>query len=123
MEKPEYFIIRPSIKTFGGIIVHKDTEFETYNDDKTIHQILKKCKLVTICKKKSEYNGIKSEERSKLVTEVPEGTILIWGEDTGYIIPNYVMVKPKEALKMIDSIKDITEEVEIANNEVVERGE
>lgn len=118
MEKPEYFIVAPSVKLFGGVKVTKKTEFETWNDDKTVHQTLKDLVLTTVVKKASEYNGIKSEEESKMITEVPEGTVLIWGEQEGYIIPNYHMVKAEEAIKALEKIKDITKPIE--ENNVVE---
>ena len=112
MENVEYFVVKPSTKTFGGIRVTKETEFETYNEDKTVHQTMKDLVLTTIVTRESEYNGIKSKEESKLVTEVPEGTVIVWGEDTGYIIPNYVMVKPEEAAVMLKTIEDITKPIE-----------
>ena len=112
MENVEYFVVKPSVKTFGGIRVTKETEFETYNDDKTVHQTMKNLVLTTELKRESEYAGIKSKEESKLVTEVPEGTIIIWGEDTGYIVPNYVMARPEEAVEMLKNIEDITKPIE-----------
>lgn len=115
MENVEYFVVQPSIKTFGGIRVNKDTEFETYNDDKTVHQTMKDLVLTTELKKESEYNGIKMVEESKLTTTVPEGIVLIWGEDTGYIIPNYHMVKVDEAIKSLEQVRDITVPIEEHN--------
>lgn len=112
MEKVEYFVVAPSTKLFGGIRVDKETEFETYNDDQTVHQILKDLVLTTEVKKESEFNGIKSNEDSKLVTELPEGTVIIWGEDTGYIVPNYHMVKVNEAIEAYKKVEDITEPIE-----------
>ena len=53
MEKVEYFVVAPSTKLFGGIRVDKETEFETYNDDQTVHQILKDLVLTTEVKKES----------------------------------------------------------------------
>lgn len=111
-EKVEYFIVRPSINTFGGIKVTKETEFETYNEDKTVHQTMKDLVLTTEVTKESEYAGIKSREESKLVTEVPEGTVIVWSEETGYIIPNYVMVKPEEAVAMLKNIEEVTKPIE-----------
>lgn len=116
-EKVEYFVVNPSIKTFGGVKVTKETEFETYNDDKTVHQTMKDLVLTTELTKESEYNGIKMKEESKLETTVPEGTVLIWGEDTGYIIPNYHMVKVADAIKSLETVKDITTPIE-ENNKI-----
>lgn len=114
-ENVEYFVVRPSVKTFGGIKVTKETAFETYNDDKSVYQTMKDLVLTTIVKRESEYAGIKSTEESKLTTEVPEGTVIVWGEDTGYIIPNYVMVKPEEAAEMLKQVENITKPIEEHN--------
>ena len=120
MEKPEYFVVKPSVKLFGGIKVNKETEFDVYNDDKSVHQTMKDLKLITEVSRESEYNGIKSKEESKLTTEIPEGTVIIWGEDTGYIIPNYHMVKVEDAIKSLEQIKDITEPIEKKEGKVDE---
>lgn len=112
MEKVQYYVVQPSTRLFGGIKVDKDTQFDTYNDDKTVHQVFRNGKLTTHIKKETEYNGIKSVETSKLVTEVPEGIVLIWDEETGYIIPNYHMVRPEEAVKMLENIEGITKPIE-----------
>lgn len=115
MEKVEYFIVNPSVKLFGGIRVTKETTFETYNDDKTVHQTLENLVLRTEVQKKSEYNGIKMTEESVLTTEVPEGTVLVWSEETGYIIPNYKMVKVEEAIEALKQIDNITTPIEEHN--------
>lgn len=112
MEKPEYYVVAPSVKTFGGIKVEKDTEFETWNDDKTVHQTLKDLKLTTEIKIDTEYGDYKTHEESKSVTELPEGIVLIWGEKEGYIIPQYHMVKVEDAIKSLEQIKEITEPIE-----------
>lgn len=112
MEKPEYFIVKPSVKLFGGIKVTKETEFETYNDDKTVHQTLKNLVLTTKVRKKIDYNGIKTKEESKVTIKLPEEIVLIWGEEEGYIIPNYQMVKVDEAIENLKKISDITKPIE-----------
>ncbi len=121
MEKTEYFVVKPSVKTFGGIKVTKETEFETYNEDKSVYQTMKDLVLTTEVKRENEYAGIKSKEESKLVTEVPEGTVIVWGEDTGYIIPNYVMVKPEEAVEMLKTIEDVTKPIEEGTKKAIEK--
>lgn len=120
MENVEYYVVKPSIKLFGGIRVTKETEFEVYNDDQTVHQTMKDLVLTTEVTRESEYNGIKSKEESKLVTEVPEGTVIIWGEDTGYIIPNYVMVRPEEAVEVLNNIEEVTKPIEEGTKKAVE---
>lgn len=117
MEKPEYFIVKPSVKTFGGIRVTKDTDFDIYNDDKTVHQILKDFKLTTEIKKEYEYKGLKMKEESKVETEIPEGMILIYSEETGYVISEYPMVKAEEAIEALEKLKDITKPIEEHNKE------
>lgn len=121
MEKPEYFIVNPSIKLFGGIEVKKDTEFDTYNGDKTVHQTLKNLILTTEIKRESDYNGIKSKEESKMTTELPEHTILVWGEQEGYIVPNYQMVRPSDAVNIFKKLNRTTREIVSSNNKVIEK--
>ena len=98
MEDVKYYVVQPSIKLFGGIKVTKETKFDTCNDDKTVHQTMKNLVLTTEVNRTSDYNGIKSTEKSVMTTEVPEGTVLIWGEQEGYIIPQYKMVRVEEAI-------------------------
>ena len=112
MEKVAYYVLQPSVKLFGGIKVDKDTSFDTYNDDKTVHQVFKNGKLTTHVKRETNYNGIKSTEISKMETEVPERTVLLWDEENGYIIPNYHMVRVEEAIETLEKVKDITKPIE-----------
>ena len=121
MEKPEYFIVNPSIQLFGGIEVKKDTEFDTYNGDKTVHQTLKDLVLTTEIRRESNYNGIKSKEESKMTTELPEHTILVWGEQEGYIVPNYQMVRPSDAVNIFKKLNRTTKEIVSSNNKVIEK--
>ena len=116
-EKVEYFVVNPSIKTFGGIKVTKETNFNTYNDDKTVHQTMKDLVLVTEITRESEYKGIKVKEESKMTTELLEGMVLVWSEETGYIVPNYTMVKVDEAIASLEQVRDITKPIE-DNNKV-----
>ena len=120
MEKVEYYVVSPSTKLFGGIKVDKNTKFDTYNDDKTVHQTFKNGKLTTHIKRESNYNGIKSVETSNLVTEVPEGIVLLWDEQNGYIIPNYHMVKVSEAIETLKGVEDITKPIEEGTKEAIE---
>ena len=120
MEKLEYFVVQPSIKTFGGIKVDKNTRFDVYNDDKTVHQVFNKGFLTTHIKRELNYNEIKSTETSKMETQVPLGTILLWDEANGYIIPNYNMVKPEEARELLSKIVDITKPIEDGTKKAME---
>lgn len=112
MEKPEYFIVNPSTKLFGGVIVTKDTEFETQTEDGSVKQIVKDLTLTTTVKKETEYGDFKNTEEGTTTTEMPEGTILVWGDDTGYIIPNYTMVKVEDAIASLENLLDITKPIE-----------
>lgn len=103
----ELFTIKPSLKQYYGRTITKNTEFDEYTEDKTIHQTLKNLILTTEIHKKNEYDGIKSTEYSKLTQEIPEKTILIWSELDGYIIPNVPIYKLKDLENEIREIKEI----------------
>ena len=111
MEKNELFIITPSLRQYYGRTVTKDMTFDEYTDDKTVHQTLKDLVLTTEINKESEYNGIKSTEKSILTQELPEGTILIWNEVTGYILPDRQVYKLKDLKEEIAQIEEIYKEV------------
>ena len=108
MEKNnELFIVRPSLKQHYGRTITKETEFDEYTEDKSVHQTLKDLVLTTEIKRESEYNDVKSTEESKMTQELPEGTILIWNELDGYIIPNVAVYKMKDLEEEIKEIKKI----------------
>lgn len=111
MKKNELFTIKPSLKQYYGRTVKKNTYFDEYTEDKKVHQILKNLVLTTKIKKETEYEGIKSTENSILTQELPEGTVLIWNENDGYIIPNiqvYKLDDLKEEIKQVEEIyKDV----------------
>jgi len=112
MEKNELFTIKPSLHQYYGRTVTKETEFDEYTDDKTVHQTLKDLVFTTEINKESEYNGVKSTEKSVLTQELPEGTILIWDELQGYIIPNLEFYKLKDLKEEISQVEEIYKEVE-----------
>ena len=103
----ELFIVKPSLKQYYGRTVTKDMEFDEWTDDKAVHQVLKDLVLTTEVNKKSEFNNIKMKEKSKLTQELPEGSVLIWTEEEGYIIPNYPMYKLNSLIEDIEQIKEI----------------
>jgi hypothetical protein len=103
----ELFIVKPSLKQYYGRTVTKEMEFDEWTEDKTVHQILKDLVLTTEVKKESEFNGMKMTEDSKLTQTLPEGIVLIWREEEGYIIPNYPMYKVKDLENEIEEVKDI----------------
>jgi len=110
-EKNELFTIKPSLRQYYGRTVTKEMNFDESTDDKTIHQTLKDLVLTTEIKKESEYNGVKSSEHSKLTQELPEGTILIWDEMQGYIIPDREVYKLKDLKEEIEQIEEIYKDV------------
>lgn len=107
MEKNELFTIKPSLHQYYGRTVKKGMEFDEYTEDKTIHQTLKDLVLTTEINKESEYNGVKSTEKSILTQELPEDTILIWDEKQGYIIPNLEFYKLKDLKEEISQVEEI----------------
>ena len=117
MGKLEYYVVAPSTKLFGGIKVDKDTKFDEWNDDKTVHQTLENLVLTTEVKKEYDFNGMKSVEESKVVTTLPEGIVIVWSEEEGYVVSTYRMVRPKEAQEMYDKMMDITKPIEDTNKE------
>ena len=103
----ELFIVKPNLHQHYGRTITKETEFDEKTDDGRVHQTLKDLVLTTIIHDEQEYNGIKSTEDSKMTQEIPEGTILIWNERDGYIIPNVAVYKIKDLESEIKQIKKI----------------
>lgn len=110
MNNNELFTIKPSLKQYYGRTITKDTKFDEKVDDGTVHQTLDNLILTTTVNKEQEYNGIKTKENSTLVQEIPEGTILLWTEQEGYIIPNVPVYKLKDLEEEIKEIKKIYED-------------
>lgn len=104
-------ILSPSMKTFLGIKVMKDTCIEdelVLPDGKgTIKQTIKDLVLTTRINKEYESSGIKTIEKSVLKQELPEGIELVWGEQEGYVISPYKMQTVKEVIEDLEAIKDI----------------
>ncbi len=111
MGKNELFTIKPSLKQYYGRTITKNMKFDEYTEDKTVHQILDNLVLTTIIAKESEFNGVKSTEESKLTQELPEGTILVWNEEMGYILPDREVYKLKDLKEEIKQIEDIYKDV------------
>lgn len=107
MKNNELFIVRPNLHQHYGRTVTKEMEFDEYTEDKTIHQTLKNLVLTTEINKENEFEGVKSTEHSVLTQELPEGTILIWNELDGYIMPNVAVYKMKDLEEEIKQIKEI----------------
>lgn len=103
----ELFTIKPSLKQYYGRTVTKEMKFDETTEDGIVHQILDNLVLKTIIDKEDEYEGIKSKEHSELTQELPEGTILIWSEKEGYIVPNVPLYKLKDLEEEIQEVKKI----------------
>lgn len=107
MKKSELFTIKPNLHQYYGRTVTKEMEFDEYTDDKTVHQTLKDLVLTTEIHRESEFAGVKSTEESKLTQELPEGLILIWNEQQGYIIPDREVYKLKDLKEEISQYEEI----------------
>lgn len=103
----ELFIVRPSLKQIYGRTVTKEMEFDETTENGKVHQTLKGLVLTTTLKSESEYNDINTKEESKLIQELPEGTILLWDEQMGYMIPSIPVYKLKDLEEEIKQVKEI----------------
>ena len=103
----ELFTIKPNLKQYYGRTITKDTEFTEETDNKEVTQSLKNLVLITEINRESEYDGIKSKEYSRLIQELQEGTVLLWTEADGYIIPNVPVYKLKDLEEEIKQVKDV----------------
>ena len=105
-ENVERFMIKPHYGLFLGLTVNKDTDVEDETEDGKVHQTIKGTTFTTIKKEIIEKDGVKIEEDSKLVVEVPEGTRLIWIEGQGYILPDFEVKTTKEVIEDMNCIKE-----------------
>lgn len=103
----ELFTIKPSLKQYYGRTVTKEMEFDETTENGEIHQTLKNCVLTTEINREWEQGNIKNTIYSVQTEELPEGTIIIWSESEGYIVPNVPMYKLKDLEAEINEIKDI----------------
>lgn len=107
----ELFTLKPSLKQYYGRTVTKEMEFDEKTEDGSVHQVLKDLKLTTTVKRETEYGDVKSTEESTLTQELPEGTILIWDETYGYILPDRPFYKLADLEEEISQVKEIYKEV------------
>ena len=113
MEKIEYYTVKPNLKQLFGRKVTKEMEFDEKTDNGKVHQTLKDCVLTTTIKSEEECSlfGISEKvlvkEETKMEQTLPEGTILIWSEESGYIIPTFQMTTLDQIKKDIDEIQNI----------------
>lgn len=107
MEKIEYYTLRPNLKQIYGKKVTKNTAFNEKTEDGTVTQEFKNLTLITRINKKNKVGQYEIEEKSEMKVKVPEGTILIWDEQEGFIVPQYQMCTLDELQKEIEDIQDI----------------
>jgi len=107
MEKVEYYTLKPNLKQLYGKKVTKETVFDEKIEDGTVKQHFENLTLTTTIKKKEKNKKFEIEEESIIKVKVPEGTILIWSEEEGFIIPQYQMCTLEELINEANDIKDI----------------
>ena len=103
----ELFTVKPSLSQYYGRTVTKDMEFDEKTENGEIHQTLKNCVLTTEINREWMQGNIKNTIHSVQTEELPEGTIIIWSELQGYIVPNVPMYKLKDLEEEIKEIKAI----------------
>lgn len=103
----ELFTVRPSLTQYYGRTVTKDMEFDEKTENGEVHQILKNCVLTTEINREWTQGEIKNTLHSVQTEELPEGTVIIWTELEGYIVPNVQMYKLRELENEIKEVKEI----------------
>ena len=103
----ELFTLKPSLKQYYGRTVTKEMKFDEKTENGEVHQTLENCVLTTEINKEWTQGDIKNTLHSVQTEELPEGTILIWSEHDGYIVPNVAMYKLKDLETEIKEIKEI----------------
>ena len=103
----ELFTVKPSLSQYYGRTVTKEMEFDETTDNGEIHQTLKNCVLTTEINREWTQGEIKNTIHSVQTEELPEGTIIIWSELQGYIVPNVPMYKLRDLEEEIKAIKEI----------------
>lgn len=103
----ELFTVKPSLSQYYGRTVTEDMVFDEYTENREIHQTLKDCVLTTEIHREWKQGDIENTLHSTQTEKLPEGTILIWSELQGYIVPNVPMYKLRDLEKEISDIKEI----------------
>lgn len=107
MRNNELFMVKPSLNQFYGRTVTADMEFDEWTDNKEIHQTLKNSVLTTTIKRKWNEGEIENTLESVQTEKLPEGTVLIWNEQMGYIVPNVAMYKMADLVEEIAEVREI----------------
>ena len=103
----ELFTVKPSLTQYYGRTVTKDMKFDEKTDNGEVHQTLENCVLTTEINREWDQGDIKNTLKSVQTEELPEGTIIIWSELQGYIVPNVPMYKLRDLEAEIEEIKKI----------------
>ena len=103
----ELFTVKPSLTQYYGRTVTKEMKFDEKTENGEIHQTLENCVLTTEINREWTQGNIKNKIHSVQTEELPEGTILIWSETEGYIVPNVSMYKLRDLEEEIKTIKEI----------------
>jgi hypothetical protein len=103
----ELFTVKPSLSQYYGRTVTKDLEFDERTENGEIHQTLKNCVLTTEINREWTQHEIKNTLHSIQTEELPEGTVIIWSELQGYIVPNVPMYKIRDLEAEIKEIREI----------------
>lgn len=114
----ELFTVKPSLSQYYGRTVTKDMVFDEKTENGEIHQTLKNCVLTTEINRKWKQGEIENELHSVQKEILPEGTIIIWSELQGYIVPNVPMYKLRDLEAEIAEIKEFYKDnTDINSNE------
>ena len=103
----ELFTVKPSLSQYYGRTVTKEMKFDETTENGEIHQTLENCVLTTEINREWTQGDIKNTLKSVQTEELPEGTIIIWSEMQGYIVPNVPMYKLRDLEEEIKEIKEI----------------
>lgn len=107
MKNNELFTIQPSLTQYYGRTVTREMEFDETTENGEVHQTLKNCVLTTDINREWTHGEIKNTLKSVQTEELPEGTVLIWSERDGYIVPNVTMYKLKDLEDEVRQVKEI----------------
>ena len=116
------YMVEPSTRTFGGIVITKDTEFEDVEEvDNTIEengnfrkirieQTLKDFILTTNITSSLKIDAYETEETKKTVQDLnslnKEKLLLIFTGEDGWGVPDRKLIRPEEAIKHLELIKN-----------------
>ena len=103
----ELFTVKPSLSQYYGRTVTREMEFDESTENGEIRQTMKNCVLTTEINREWTQGKIKNKIHSVQTEELPEGTIIIWSELQGYIVPNVPMYKLSNLEEEIREIREI----------------